>query len=377
MALLIRTGDFLGPNYVRGLAEQKQSFTVESPFKATLPPFKGATTDRTVLYTMTVYGTGFSETEDGRYTGTVTRFTVEGSDGTRWDVFGYNAALNTVNTAAVDDNFVDNLLAPVDWTYVGNQFDDVFIGGAFGDSLFGFGGDDSFQGLAGNDTIYGGAGNDTLNGEDDDDVIYGGRDDDLIRGGDGSDSLLGQRGDDSIEGGGSADTIRGGSGNDTADGGDQGDMIFGGRGDDSLLGGDGADTVRGGSGDDFVSGDGNQDEVFGGRGNDTVQGGDGNDFIIGGRGNDILAGNLASEVVVDTNAIDTFIFEGRFGSDIITDFQKNFDTIRLLSVDDPNDVTITEVGCDTWINVLGPGSPSILVQDVTGLELNIDIFLGS
>lgn len=377
MALLIRTGDFLGPNYVRGLAAQSNAFTIEGPFKATLPPFPGDTTDSTVMYTMAVYGTGFSLTEDGRYTGIVTRFTVEGSDGTRWDVFGYNAGLNTINQAAVDNDFVENLLTPVDWSYVGNQFDDVFIGGAFGDRLFGFGGDDSFQGLAGNDTIFGGAGEDTLNGEADDDLIFGGRDNDEIRGGDGSDSLFGQKGDDRIFGGEGADTIRGGSGNDTVEGGDQGDVISGNRGDDNLLGGDGADTVRGGGGNDFVSGDGGQDEVFGGRGNDTVQGGGGNDFIVGGRGDDILAGNLASSVIVDVNAIDTFIFEGRFGDDIITDFQKNFDTIRLLSVDDPDDVTITEVGGDTRIEVSGAGSPSILVQDVTGLDLNIDIFLGS
>lgn len=376
MALLIRTGEFLGPNYVRGLAEQDASFVVESPFKATLLPFPGATTDRSVMYTMTVYGNGFSQTDDGRYTGIVTRWTVEGSDGTRWDVFGYNAALNTVNTAATQDDFVQNLLAPVDWNYIGNNTDDVFIGGSFGDLLLGFGGDDSFQGLGGDDFIWGGPGNDTLNGEADDDTIYGGRDDDVIRGGPGSDTLFGQHGDDRILGGGSSDTIRAGRGDDTVKGGDQGDTISGGRGDDELFGEDGADTVRGGRGNDLVSGGNAQDEVFGGRGNDTVEGGEGNDFIVGGRGDDVLAGNSASEVIVDVNAIDTFIFEGRFGDDIITDFQKDLDTIRLISVDDPNDVTISEVGGDTWIQVSQAGTPSILVQDVTGLSLDIDIFIG-
>ena len=364
MPTLFRKGDFLGPNFVNGLADQNSNVRVVNENEATIEPFPGGF-DGSISYAVTFYGTGFGETDDGRYTGTVSCMVVEGSDGTSWHVFGYDASLNSVNTGATQQDFVQNLLVPVRWTYVGNGFDDVFIGGSFGDLLLGFDGDDTFQGLGGGDTIFGGAGNDTLNGEDDNDTIYGGRDDDIIRGGPGTDRLFGGRGSDDIFGNDGTDQIAGGSGDDTIEGGDQGDTILGEQGADELYGQNGGDRLDGGLGNDRVDGGNGTDVVAGGRGSDEVVGGEGNDFIFGGPGNDLLAGNTIFEVKPD-NAIDTYLFEGDFGHDIITDFEINWDSIYLVGISQFL-VRVETVGNDVLIAVRQPqaqAESTILVRDV-------------
>lgn len=374
MPTLFRKGNFLGPNFVDGLANQKNDIQVVSETEATISSFDGGF-DSSISYTVTFHGTGFGTTSDGRYTGTVHCMIAEGSDGTSWHVFGYNASLNSTNTGATQQDFIQNLLVPIRWTYVGNSFDDVFIGGSFGDLLIGFDGDDTFQGLGGDDMIFGGAGNDTLNGEDDNDTIFGGRDDDTIRGGPGSDRLFGGLGSDDIFGDEGADQISGGLGNDTIEGGGQGDTILGELGDDEIFGQDGGDRLDGGLGHDRVEGGDGTDVVAGGMGNDVVEGGDANDFIIGGAGNDLLAGNTTFAVNPD-NAIDTFLFEGDFGHDIITDFEINWDSIYLTGIS-PLLVRVDTVGNDVLITVRQPLSPSdstILVRGVAqDFDRDVDI----
>ncbi len=379
MPTLFRKGDFLGPNFVDGLADQQRDVFVVNEKEAKLLRFPGGFDDQ-IKYTVTFHGTGFSKTDDGRYTGTVEQMFAEGSDGTSWHIFGYNASLNSTNTGATQQDFVQNLLVPVRWTYVGNSFDDVFIGGSFGDLLLGFDGDDTFQGLGGDDTIFGGAGNDTLNGEDDDDTIFGGKDDDIIRGGPGSDRLLGGRGVDKIFGDEGTDEISGGLGNDHIEGGGEADTILGEFGDDQILGQDGGDRLDGGVGNDKVDGGNGTDLVVGGEGHDVVQGGEGNDFIVGGAGNDRLAGNTTSEVKPD-NAIDSFIFEGAFGKDIITDFELNWDTIYLVDISRFL-VDVRTIADDVLITVRQPHhnqNSEILVLGVADeFDRNVDIvFLDS
>ena len=375
MPTLFRKGDFLGPNFGNGLADQQNDIQVVSENEATISSFPGGF-DSSISYTVTFYGTGFSKTDDGRYTGTVSCMVAEGSDGTAWHVSGYDASLNSTNTGATEQNFVQNLLVPVRWTYVGNSFDDVFIGGSFGDLLIGFDGDDTFQGLGGGDMIFGEAGNDTINGEDDDDTIFGGRDDDTIRGGPGTDRLFGGLGSDDIFGDEGADQISGGFGDDTIEGGGEGDTILGEFGDDDIFGQDGGDRLDGGLGNDRVEGGNGTDVVAGGLGNDVVEGGAGNDFIIGGGGNDLLAGNETFAVNPD-NAIDTFLFEGNFGHDIITDFEINWDSIYLTGIS-PLLVRVETVGNnDVLITVRQPLSSSdstIRVRDVAqDFDRNVDI----
>ena len=153
------------------------------------------------------------------------------------------------------------------------------------------------------------------------------------------------------------------------------DFISALEGDDLIGGLGGNDTIGANDGDDFVfSGEGN-DSVRGGRGNDFLVGQEDNDYIIGGRGNDIVVGSQVIEFSgsnIGQNEIDsltgganydtfvlgggTFLFAlgnlgitlnevyyddedpntlGRDDYALITDFQKNQDTIQLFG--DPND----------------------------------------
>ena len=379
MARLIREGDFGGPNFVRGLALQKEPVQVVSETVAVLGPFEGGV-DRTSSITLVIFGSGFSITDEGRYTGRLTNFIATDQDGNNWHVTDYGPTLSTFATAAIENTFVDNLLGPTDWNYFGNDTPDVFIGAAFADELRGFGGDDVFEGLGGDDFIWGGKGEDTLRGQQGDDKINAGRGADKVYGGEGQDEINGQKGNDLIRGGGDGDIIRGGAGrdtiygdagSDTLTGGDDNDTVFGGlgqdtingnKGNDRLLGQDGTDTILGGDGKDDINGGGGVDIVLGNADNDTVQGGVAADFIIGGKGNDTLSGNIASSVSYDL-APDTFLFKNCFGNDTITDFEIGWDAIFMLDFAE-SDVTVKTVGQDVLITAMTKTAQTILVKDV-------------
>ncbi|WP_136661025.1 peroxidase family protein [Nitratireductor sp. XY-223] len=85
-------------------------------------------------------------------------------------------------------------------------------------------------------------------------------------------------------------------------GSDASDLLLGMAGDDVLEGLEGKDQLEGGEGADNLAGGSGDDNLQGGRGDDTLNGGEGNDLMSGGAG------------------YDTFIFEGIFGDDTITDF---------------------------------------------------------
>ncbi|WP_291238388.1 hypothetical protein [Gemmobacter sp.] len=80
------------------------------------------------------------------------------------------------------------------------------------------------------------------------------------------------------------------------------DRLFGQAGNDLLSGGLGADTLMGGAG---------QDRLLGGAGADQLEGGNHSDVLTGGKGGD------------------RFVFSGRSGADVITDFTDGLDMIRL------------------------------------------------
>ncbi|MEZ5825093.1 MAG: type I secretion C-terminal target domain-containing protein [Geminicoccaceae bacterium] len=126
---------------------------------------------------------------------------------------------------------------------------------------------------------------------------------------------------------------------------------MGGDGDDSLLG----DAFFASS--SFIGGD------------DILEGGAGNDRLVGDAevvrqgimpmgGNDRLTGGSEA---------DTFVFVGKFGSDTITDFDRNEgDIIELGSLFDAGDVSIAASGGGSVITVddgLGSGG-QIAVSDV-------------
>ena len=94
-------------------------------------------------------------------------------------------------------------------------------------------------------------------------------------------------------------------------------------------------------------------------GNDVLNGGKGDDTLLGGGGDDVLTGGKGR---------DTFVFGPGDGDDVITDFEKNKDTIffeGIAGVDDFGDLTFTKIGSDmliTWGT-----ADSILLE---GVKLN-------
>ena len=137
------TGAFDGPDFVRGLAVQTAEYTIVSSTEATLT-FAGGF-HPTTTYTQTLTGTGFGVTEDGRYTGTVTGFVgVNENTGSYWTFSNLDAPLNIMNTTvSAGLSFLDLLVSPSKWHFVGDSFDDVFIFGSFDDKGEGRRGDEA------------------------------------------------------------------------------------------------------------------------------------------------------------------------------------------------------------------------------------------
>ena len=113
------------------------------------------------------------------------------------------------------------------------------------------------------------------------------------------------------------------------------DTIFGGSGDDVLRGdlnsrksqvgiGD-DDVIFGGAGRDRIGGKGGNDTLFGGADDDQMWGDDGDDILRGGLGNDTLTGDDFS----GDQGADTFVPAAGEGTDTITDFEIDHDSIGL------------------------------------------------
>ena len=206
------------------------------------------------------------------------------------------------------------------------------------------------------------------------DIVPGTEDDDTISTLGGTDVVAGGGGDDDIDGGAGNDFLFGDSGDDTIEGGEGADVILGGSGADTLTGGAGADIVRGGSGDDTITGGDGADILLGDSGADTIDGGAGDDIIYGGTGDDTLTGGSGD---------DTFVFAPGDGSDTITDFDTDDDTINLSAFGDDisfDDLTITATSDGTGSIITVPGEDgqdngiTITLQGVTTANVTADIF---
>jgi len=208
--------------------------------------------------------------------------------------------------------------------------------------------------------VYAGDGRDTIIGGNANDRLYGEGGNDFITAGDGHDWAFGGVGDDTIFGGAGNDSLQGEQGNDAIHGDDGDDRIWGQQGNDALAGGNGNDYIWGGLDRDTIDGGAGNDFLYGEQGNDVIYGGKGNDLIDGGSGDDILWGGEGS---------DTFVFRGGFyvdwnagtawldlgngnngstvgsiagtnqGHDVIEDFVKGQDKIRLVIEGKPVDKT--------------------------------------
>lgn len=96
------------------------------------------------------------------------------------------------------------------------------------------------------------------------------------------------------------------------------DTLTGNRGGNVLSGEGGNDRLFGEGGNDRLNGEDGTDWLFGQAGNDTLAGGAGDDYLNGGKGADVLTGGAGADVFVFTS-----------GSDRVTDFEDNVDTIWL------------------------------------------------
>jgi Ca2+-binding RTX toxin-like protein len=311
-------GEFVGPNFVNGLARQNGSYDVLSDTLATLTFAGGLDSD--VTYVQLVVGTGIGiDWRSGRYSGRVAYYYAceEQDPENSWSFTGLSVALDTLNTNASNTNvtFGDLLVVPLQYNFIGGDFDDIYITGSFDDIAKGNKGDDYFIGLSGNDTLMGnsgddrlagGQGDDLLQGGNGNDVLNGGADDDRLEGGSGRDALNGGRGRDVVIGGNGNDVARGGGGSDLVLGDDGDDKVIGSGGKDRLRGGDGDDQIHGGSGADTIKGNRGDDEIFGGAGSDTIAGGRGADIVKGGKGTNILYGNRGSDELHGNNGTDEY-----------------------------------------------------------------------
>ena len=269
-----------------------------------------------------------------------------------WTVNGTNGADSLLLTSAA--GFFSNVAVTV-WGFGGN---DTLVGGGGGDTLMGGLGHDELRDSVGNDSLFGDGGNDRLiqaPGAGGNDTMNGGAGNDLIEGGKGNDSLLGLAGKDTIDGGAGADTIDGGGGVDS---------IIGAAGNDSILGGAGLDRISGGAGADTVDGGLGEDRIFGDAGHDLITGGLHADRIDGGAGNDTITGGIGPDTLTGGSGADQFNFGPGDGTDRITDFEADLDTI-FIELQAGETFQLVQNGANASI-LYGDGGRIVLENTLTG-----------
>lgn len=99
------------------------------------------------------------------------------------------------------------------------------------------------------------------------------------------------------------------------------DKIYGNSGNNELSGKKGADKLYGGDRNDLLKGEDGNDKLYGQKGKDNLQGGKGADVLDGGKGNDTLSGDQGADI---------FVFGKNSGTDTVSDYQDNTDTLRLI-----------------------------------------------
>ncbi|WP_069301309.1 calcium-binding protein [Neptunicoccus sediminis] len=291
-----------------------------------------------------------------------------------------------------------------------------------GDSFHTYGGNDRIELGTGNDFVDGGTGTDTFvisvhsssvsvsptssgfriesaYGNDSlkniEFVSFNDKDVSLQKGSSASETLSGDRsaaalteyisggsGNDTIDGGRGKDYLYGDAGSDVLIGKQGDDFLFGNAGADKLLGGAGSDVLNGANGADTLIGGNKADKLFGGRGKDVLNGGKGADLLIGGNGKDTLKGGAGDDQMTGGKGADTFVFQNKFGDDVITDFgaRNNKEKIDLSSVTQIkhwNDLANNhmEQAANGKDVVISQGGNSITLLDVDLGDLGANDFL--
>ena len=134
-------------------------------------------------------------------------------------------------------------------------------------------------------------------------------------------------------------------------------------------------ALKGSKGNDILSGNSGNDKLEGGKGQDTLDGGAGNDILEGGKGKDILTGGMGS---------DLFELEGRAAAnildfaDIITDFQKGADILKLKDGLGISNINITQgtgiYASDTLLQIAGTGQYLAVLKGVNAGNINATDF---
>jgi len=215
------------------------------------------------------------------------------------------------------------------------------LGSGSGNKIYAAGGDDVVNAGQGNDTVNAGAGDDLVAGGLDNDLLLGRAGDDTLWGGSEDDTLIGNRG---------KDVLYGGDGNDRLNGGNGADEMSGGRGNDTYRVDDRNDVIREhqnegydhvfssvgfslrghsqhvedltllGSKDVFAIGNSQDNVIRGNSGDNRINGAWGDDTLMGRRGDDTFRDDQGNDLMVGGLGSDTFIFQGDFGQDTISDF---------------------------------------------------------
>ena len=217
------------------------------------------------------------------------------------------------------------------------------------------------EGDGGANTLLGGVGDDTIYGRGGDDELHGNAGNDRLEGGGGDDRLEGGEGDDVLDGGARYDDLYGGAGDDT---------LYGGQSEDYLDGQDGNDRLHGGAHNDQLRGNAGDDELYGEDGTDGLHGDAGNDRLDGGAGDDTLHGDEGHDTLHGGAGLDEFVFRPEDGNDVITDFTRGEDRIKLQAFPDDavfDDLTITSDANGVTIDLAALGGGTILLQ---GMDIN-------
>ncbi|PSB50701.1 hypothetical protein C7B67_13530 [filamentous cyanobacterium Phorm 6] len=130
-------------------------------------------------------------------------------------------------------------------------------------------------------------------------------------------------------------------------------------------------ALKGSKGNDVLTGSNGNDQLEGGKGFDTLSGGAGNDILDGGKGKDILTGGIGS---------DLFELEGRSAAntldiaDIITDFQKGADILKLKDGLGFSNINITQgsgiYASDTLLQIASTGQYLAVLKGVNSANIN-------
>ena len=89
------------------------------------------------------------------------------------------------------------------------------------------------------------------------------------------------------------------------------------------------ERLQAGDGNDKLTGNAVANIIYGGRGADALMGGLGNDALLGELGNDTLRGDGGDDQLTGGLGLDTFVFQGAFGRDVVNDWANDQDTLRL------------------------------------------------